>query len=98
MDTLCNVVGSTQTIAPACSRSLAIGNKPLGGGKMQSQVSREMGEISARLGCQHEFKALPGIKKVAEILRNSKVRAKGGSWRIMKRLGSVSAPVPWLLF
>jgi len=100
MDTLCNVVGSTQTIAPARSRSLAIGNKPilLEEGKMQSQVSREMGEISARVECRHDLTTPPGIKRAAEMLQNSKVRTKGGLWRIMKRLGSVFAPVPWLLF
>ena len=69
---------------------------------MQSQVSREIGEISARLECQPELKTLPGVKRVAEMLRNSKVRAKKvrakGPWRIMKRLGALSAPVPWLLF
>ena len=65
---------------------------------MQSQVSREMGEISARLECQRELTTPPGVKRVAEMLQNSKVRAKGGPWRIMKRLGSVSAPAPWLLF
>ena len=69
---------------------------------MQSQVSREMGEISARLECQRELTTPPGVKRVAEMLRNSKVRAKKvrtkGPWRIMKRLGALSASVPWLLF
>ena len=94
------MVGSTQTIAPACSRSLAKGNKPilLEEGKMQSQVSREIGEISARLECQPELKTPPGVKQVAEMLQNFKVRTNGGLWRIMKRLGSASAPVPWALF
>jgi hypothetical protein len=63
------------------------------------QDARHLGmdEISARLECEHEFETLPEIKKVAEMLRDSKVRAKGGPWRIMKRLGSLSAPVPWLI-
>ena len=65
---------------------------------MQSQVSREMGEIGACLECRRELKAPPGVKRVAEMLQNSKVRAKGGLWRIMKRLGCASAPVPWALF
>ena len=65
---------------------------------MNSQAAREMGEISARLGSQYELTTPPRIKKVAEMLQNSKVRTNGGLWRIMKRLGSASAPVPWALF
>jgi hypothetical protein len=65
-------------------------------GTMNAQASREMGEISARLECQHELRTPPGIKKVADV--SSKVGATGGPWSIIKHLGSVSAPVPWLLF
>jgi hypothetical protein len=66
---------------------------------MKSQVSYdETSEIRARLECQNEFKSPAEIKRVADLLQNTKVRAKGGPWRIIKRLGSVPAPVPWPLF
>jgi hypothetical protein len=66
---------------------------------MKPQVSyQETSEISARLECQSEFKSPAEIKRVAELLQNTKIRADGGPWRIIKRLAFVSAPVPWLLF